>query len=212
MKKFSIIAALVIAAPGVAQAQNYVELRAGGVWLEDADGLTGADAGGTFVGGTASFDTGWLAAVAAGRDFTGPLRAEIEYSHRQIDVGDVAAFIANPAPPPTTIPFVGSVAGDVVVDALMLNAYVDTLIAGGPVSLYAGLGAGAAFTETTFDGVVQTDTKFAFQFMAGASYEVTPTIDLTAGYNIFVVEDVPLGGSDMVVTAHNAAVGLRFGF
>lgn len=211
MKYLSIIPVLAVLMAGTAQAQtNYAELRGGAMWLNDATPSDRADSGGQILGINTSFDTGWLAAVAVGRDFAGPLRAEIEYSHRQADIDSVTGSVVNAAPPPPFLPFTGNITGDVAIDALMINAYADT-----PLSafvLYAGLGVGVAFSDTTFDGIGKTDTNFAFQLMAGAEYPVSPTVSLTAGYNLFVVEDIAFGNDNIDVTSQAAVAGVRFKF
>jgi opacity protein-like surface antigen len=206
------ILAGLLALPQIALAQTYVEIRAGGLWTATDVSVSSPDANEEINGATVSFDTGWTGAIAVGRDFAGPLRAEIEYSHRSVDVGDVTGTIANPAPPPAFIPFTGTISGSADIDALMLNGYVDTPIRGGPLGVYVGMGAGVAFVDTTFNGLDRSDTNFAFQGMAGAFYEASPDVTITAGYNLFVTEDVSLGNGSVNMTNHSVLAGLRFNF
>lgn len=214
MKILKLAVLLAVLLPcATAQAQTYyIEGRAGAMWTQDVNPADRADAGLSLLGVDAEVDAGWLAAIAVGRDFDGPLRAEIEYSHRQADIGDVTAFVANPTPPPLVVPFTGTIGGDIAIDALMLNGYVDTPIGESPVSVYVGLGAGIAFTDTTFGGLDSSDTRFAFQAMLGAAYRASPTITVTAGYNLFVVEDADFGNDEIDITAQAVTAGVRFGF
>lgn len=217
--KHSTIAATALALIGIASslltpaaAQTYIEVRSGGVSMQDGAPGDGADFAGAINGAKVSFDTGWLAAVAVGRDIAGPLRAEIEYSHRSATIGRVTGSVANAAPPPVFIPFAGSIAGRADVDAIMVNGYVDTAVGNGPFEVYVGIGAGIAFTDTRYDGIGRSDTQPAFQTMLGVSYEVSEAVKLTGGYTLFVVENVDFGNDEIDMTTHSMLAGLQFEF
>lgn len=201
------ILAIIAMFPATATAQTYVELRAGAIWLQDERSFTPFDAAQQISAANVSFDTGWTGAIALGRQVGQAFRVEIEFSHRTADVDSTTGLVANPTPPPPQIPFSGNIPGDVTIDALMINGYVDA-----SSGLYVGLGAGAAFTDTTFDGIGRTDTRPAFQVMAGITFPVNPSISVTVGYNLFMVRNVALGNGESDVTSHGPTAGLRVGF
>lgn len=74
--------------------------------------------------------------------------------------------------------------------SFMANSYLDLPVDWGGLTAYIGLGLGVALTEIEASRAVQnlqlagseTDTAFAYQFMAGAAYTLTDAVELFAGY------------------------------
>jgi opacity protein-like surface antigen len=142
------------------------------------------------------------------------------------------------AAPPTPIEPPGTTGrGDVKTLAAMVNAYYDfpTLIGFTP---YVGGGVGVARNEvgtTTLSSNAtgatvatlagSTDTQFAWQLSAGASYSILPTIALDIGYRYFDAGEGRSGSTATIagttvsfptqrgnIRAHEIQAGVRVGF
>ena len=147
-----------------------------------------------------SYDPGWNITGAVGYDF-GRFRVEGEIGYRTFDVDEVS-FPGLP-----TV----SLDGDTSALTFMANAYYDHELRNSPLTPYIGFGLGIADADTEvvipgFGTLKATDTEFAYQFMAGAGYEVSPTVVVTGGYRFFGVADS--GAPD----AHEFNLGARFMF
>ncbi len=147
---------------------------------------------------TISFDPGFNVTLAMGYDF-GMIRAEGEIGYRMFDI-DTAT---GPGFPP-------GVTGDVNALTFMANGYYDFEM-GSPLSPYVGVGLGFVtadieLTAPGFGTLEISSDEFAYQFMAGAGYEISSTTVLTAGYRFFADTD-----SDPI-NIHEFVVGARYMF
>ncbi len=195
---FLLSASVLAAAPFAASAQVapgwYLGVAGGGNLLRDGD-----------VGnaGRAEYDKkGWAALGAVGYQF-GDFRLEVEPGYRSNEVDS----IRNAA---TASGSVSSMSG-------MLNIYHDFLpeTAFNP---YLGVGAGAARVKA--DGITRngvtvadgTDTTFAYQGIAGATWAFTRDIAVDAAYRYFDAQDAKISGSDLAYKNHTVTLGLVFRF
>ncbi|MEO0983036.1 MAG: outer membrane beta-barrel protein [Pseudomonadota bacterium] len=174
------------------------------------DGSTIDVAAGTDYGWTTEFDAGFAVAGEAGARFGQGFRAgfEISYTdanvdtHRDVTLGggpigalDAAALAGAPAPLGVTIAdLVADGQGDITSLAFMANLYYD-LNLGGRIQPYVGAGVGVADVDVDYSpsGVVIIDdgeTKFAYQFKAGATYKATQALDLFAEYVYRATDDI----------------------
>ncbi len=185
-------AALVAMLPGLAAAQVnetkgwYLGLEGGATWRDDADTEGARDT---------EFDNpGWLGGFFGGYDFGGP-RLELELVYRGNN--------------PET-----NVGGYVHQGAAMLNLLYDISIPGFPVTPYIGVGGGYSYAEYT--GVDDDDWVFAYQGIAGVSYDITRNISVFVDYRYFGTEDhaIRFAGRnrDIENQSHNVVGGLRYTF
>jgi outer membrane protein OmpA-like peptidoglycan-associated protein len=169
-------AGLVLAAvPFSAGAQSipgfYVGVEGGANWLLDSTFTTNA----SVIGGTLSatsntqFNAGWAVGGMVGYDFVGP-RVELEGLYRQ-NTGTIS----------TTLLGLGLGNGGLTVNqtSVMANVYYD-FMADQAFTPYVGAGAGVAFVNTNVSqlNINNTSTQFAYQYMAGVGYKISPSLRL----------------------------------
>ena len=163
---------------------------------------------GTDVGWTTEFDTGWAVSGAIGRSY-GPLRGELEVAYQSVGVdthsgvsaGGIALDAEDAGVLITGSGNLGVSVGDLVAAGegdldtifVMANAFYDFDM-GGPLTPYIGGGVGVGFVDVEYapsaTTIIDDDaTVFAYQAMAGVAYEVTPTMDLFAGYRYRATTD-----------------------
>lgn len=164
------------------------------------------------LGGDADLDESTTVAVALGTARGEHWRFEAELSGRDSELE--AAPLLDPG-------------GDIQATALMANVFYE--FGAGPIRPYAGLGLGVASVEleATFTPPLQTvavaddDTAFAYQFMAGAAFEVSPRITLDFGYQYFSTPGVETEGAqtpalvlpvDVDYSQHALVAGVRWRF
>ncbi len=190
--------------PAAAPGGFYVSAFGGANWLEDTDFLI--DVGGGPVSVNNDYDTGFLVGGAFGYDFGafagGPfgvrLEGELSYRENDIDVHSVAgAALAGSD-------------GDTSAFAGMVNVLFD-LHLNSPFTVFAGGGIGAANVD--FDGHSATavgtvldddDTRFAYQFIGGVGYEITPAWVIDVQYRYFRVDNVDLTSNAGVAVSTDA--------
>ena len=133
------------------------------------------------------FDPGIKIAGALGYDF-GAFRAEVEIGYLTNEANDGVAIGSGSGP----------VEGDVSVLSFMVNGYYDIHTPNFSLVPYLGVGIGGASIDAViiapflapFTQVVDDSaTVFAYQFMAGFGWNVSPTITLTADYRYFATTD-----------------------
>ncbi len=164
-----------------------------------------------------SHDPGFNIGGAVGYDF-GNIRAEFEVTFRTAQWDEFAAGPTVPGCPCT-----GPDDDHFSATSFMVNGFYDFNIENSRVVPYLGTGLGGA--NVRLDGndtgltVVDTDFVFAYQFMGGVGFEVTPSTTLTLGYRYFATTnpnfDIFLApGSEIQVTidAHEIVAGARFTF
>jgi len=207
-----IAAAAVLIGGTDAQGQErglYGELRGGAAFLTDSDvsGLGGLD-------GIASSDVGFLVEGAIGYALGTGLRGEFELGYRQNE------YDKFEVPSVATVAVDGNISGVTV----MGNAYYDFDLGGArnnmsAVTPFVGAGLGAAFLNTEVDSLAgnpvgsnEDDTVFAWQVIAGLSYEFSPTVAGTLSYNYFATSDASFDGVKVAYGSHDVLVGIRMGF
>lgn len=159
---------------------------------------------GTPVGWTTEFDNGFEASGQIGYALENGLRLEAQVIYNEYDVDthfglaaggtvidgvDVAVLTRGPADPanPTVGQVIADGQGDVSNTGLFANVYYDIGGEDATFKPYVGGGLGYQWTDVNFqpsgvDVADDSDGSFAFQLMAGASYEVSDGFDIFAQY------------------------------
>lgn len=168
---------------------------------------------------TNDVEDGWGGQIAVGRSF-GRFRAEVELGHTENDSDRYKV----------TEPFTAIVPQEGKQDAtrVMGNLYFDLM--DGPVHPYVGAGIGVAEIDVRVFGprapfpaepprelIDDSDRRFAYQLMAGASFWVRPTIALTGQYRWLdagTLEGKDSRGERFIREhhGHNIDVGVRVRF
>lgn len=188
----ALLAATVLAAPGLAIAQPVNGLYIGGGVgyniLQDSDlsfSNNGAPLNAGNQSGKAEFDGGWAALGSIGWGFGNGLRAEIEGNYRRnnVDKGRVGT---------ATLTDIG---GRAQTYGVMANVLFDIDLGLGWVYPYIGAGAGYAWTKWDINSngsiVDDTDGQFAYQGIVGAAFPIdaVPGLSITAEYRYFATLD-----------------------
>jgi len=140
-----------------------------------------------------SFDPGYNVGGAVGYDF-GKFRAEGEITYRSSDL-DTANGAAV------------TVDSDVSALSFMANGYYDHEMGNSPLTPYVGFGMGVVDSDLNVTGTsVGSETNFAYQFMLGLGYGITPNVVMTGGYRYFGVAD------SVVPNSHEFVFGARYMF
>ncbi len=127
-------------------------------------------------GAEIKFDSGFGVSAEVGRKF-GPLRTALEYGYKETNIFHLKSATGHDVIP-----------GDLNIKNLMANIYYDQKLTKGKLTPYIGGGLGWAWVK---DGEgFMDDSAFAYQGMAGITYEINPTISLIAGYKFFATEDI----------------------
>ena len=142
------------------------------------------------------YKNGYMAAVEFGVAYDS-FRLGMEASYRQAKVKDAA----NGA--------------KIKVPAVMINAYYDYALTD-EAALYAGLGLGVAHYGSRVDTETMDSAKFVFawQVMAGVSYDINENWTVAAGYRLFNTAKVKVAANKKVKTPfmHAIELGLRYSF
>jgi len=165
---------------------------------------TDADVTGTGISTDIEFDPGPVAMIAMGYGFDNNFRTELELAGRWNDAETVGSTSGT---------------GDTTTTSGMINVLFDLDIEGDFVP-YVGAGLGIANVEDNGIGLVSgstisdDDTVFAYQAIAGISYDLSNSISLTADYRYFATDDVSLTTASGVsveqeYSNHSVLVGLR---
>ena len=175
----------------------YVELRGGPSFFADSD----RDRPGDLVYEDAGFNVGG----AVGGRFADVARGEfaIHYSRSDTDELDVT----GPNPP---------VSGDMGVFSAMGNAYLDADFWDLPVVPYVGFGIGLGIVLADFRvGPTHVDDEeavFAYNAMAGVSFEVSENWVASTGYRYLGTTDANIRGVDVEMDLHEWVFGVRYEF
>lgn len=172
LKTFLLGSAIALASAGAANAGHfngwYIGLEGGANWMSDNDAAWGVVNPPT---GPVSmdFDTGWTALVTAGYGFAENWRIELEGGYRHNEIDSISGAVNR-------------VGGELGTTSLMANLIYDWNVTD-RLTLSAGAGAGAVHQQFD-DGVIDQDEdyNFAYQGIVGASYALTPRMDLTLNY------------------------------
>lgn len=184
----------------------------GGVSFRPDEDLTVTYSGAlTFAtAGTASFNTGFIAGIAAGAEVYDNLRAELEFAYQRnaLDDGGLGT------------------AADVNASAyaILANLWYDIDAFGGAFKPYVGGGIGVGVERVNLN-VPGTDTLsdlgFAFQAGVGVNYAVTSSVDIGLGYRfrgtVGASPDLSIGGltlklDDYTPFSHNIIGSLTYRF
>jgi opacity protein-like surface antigen len=189
-------ASMILVDRAMAEEGYYLEFHGGGTFLMDSD--LHVDGGGSM---EAQFDPGYLVGGAFGYAFEQGFRGEIAVDYRHNDIDD------------------GTASGDARSLAGMVNGYFQ-LPVDFPVKPYVGGGIGVAKVSTDAnafgsDFLSDDDNVFAYQAMAGITYEINPAVAVGAGYVYFATKDPSFETRagvdfDAEYATHNFMVQVRF--
>ncbi len=192
------------AVPSFAMAQSagfYVGAGAGANWTADSD------ISGSGINTSADFDTGWVGALTAGYAYGNNLRTELELGYRSNGIDSVGG--ANGT-------------GDVKSWSFLSNLLYDVKNST-PFTPYIGLGLGAAIIDVngaspvSSSRVDDSDAQFAYQGIAGVTYDMSEAVHLFADYRYMRTLDPGLTtdsqrGVDAEYANHTVLLGLRYAF
>lgn len=213
------LGAIALASPVAAQSlQDPYGFVFGGLTFEgssDYDGLIGGNPNSV----DTDYDAGGQFGFGVGATLAPNIRAEVELSYSEQDA-DTIFFSGNGSGAEA------NVGGGLRSTALFANAFYD-FETNGPITPYVGAGLGVAFVEQDLVygpgvRVSEDDTVFATQLIAGASYDLSDSLALTADARyrrLFDIESnrfAPTGASTGVISGDygdfSVNVGLRFNF
>jgi outer membrane protein OmpA-like peptidoglycan-associated protein/opacity protein-like surface antigen len=228
MRKLAIAAALsttVLAGPALARdGAWYVGGDFGAMIVEDSEvSLTpGTTAGSTGIA-QIGFDEGFDGSGFVGYDF-GAFRLEAEVSYKQADVEEViSSNLVIPGTTGTTGLFTGG-GGDVNVLSGMVNGLLDF---GDEDGLSGFVGGGVGIARVDVNGVSgfsntaaildDSDTRFAWQVLAGVRQALSPNVDIHLKYRFFNVDDLEMVGfggraANVDLRTHSLVGGITFNF
>ena len=215
------LAPLAFASVAAANGRNgwYVGLEGGGNWIEKTTERTTIDIlpiGGTTSTTTGSFrfDTGWAGLATVGYGFGNRWRIELEGGYRDNDI---------------------KTRGSLTEWSAMVNALYDIPVMN-RLSVSLGIGLGEDYAELRRPPSLSPaaaaafrdhDWNFAYQGIAGVSYEISDRLDAFVNYRYLRVTEpefsdiVPVDGPTVLalvnvdmddVTKHTATIGLRYHF
>jgi opacity protein-like surface antigen len=199
-----------MALSGAAQAQTYVGVSVGGTMPNDSKNkgeftadvpattaapIYPAITTGTPVEWTTEFDTGYNISGQIGHRFAGGFRVEGEFNYNRAGIKTHKGVSAVDASVLTRGATVGSTVGTVVDSGIgkqesygvFANAYYD-FNSGGSFQPYVGAGVGGQkvkfdYRPSNIDVGQGSDTNFAWQAMAGATYKIGPGMEIFGQYN-----------------------------
>jgi OOP family OmpA-OmpF porin len=199
----TLMAAGIVAVAGSANAQGWnrdgVYTSVKGAWT------AGEDQKYNNTGVKTQMNDGWGGSVAVGKSY-GNMRAEIEGLYLTNDVDNAKVNGANAA-----------ASGESSLLAGMVNGYYDFKNST-RFTPYVGAGVGYGTVDSdnvrsagalTVDG---NDEVFAYQGIAGASYELNPCWHLTGEYRYVGTTKADIGSTDVRYGNHIVAAGLRYTF
>lgn len=209
-KLAGLVLAVALLAPGLAHAYPkqgwYMQLGGGVGFQTDSD---------TKVAGITNrleFNPGFAVTGSVGYGFENQLRPEFEVSYRRNNVDKVSGTGAGSRNGyEDAIGFMGNLFYDFDTHT-GLTPYLG---AGAGVGLVGANDAGKIVGGTTLDS---QDTQFAYQGIAGLSYEITERLDIFADYRYFATLDPEfntknnLTATDNTYQDHTFMMGLRYVF
>jgi opacity protein-like surface antigen len=152
-----------------------------------------------------SSDSGFMVGLALGTKI-GSFRLEGEVAYRTND----ADRLSGPGGS-------ASVTGDVTTTSLLANGYFD-IGSSGPITPFIGAGLGFANVAVDSSGLADdSDTVFAYQFIAGVGFSVNPRLTLDLSYK-YLGTSTPSFTSvdgyefDLDYSSHAVQIGMRYAF
>lgn len=150
-------------------------------------------------GDDGEFDNDAVFSAAAGYHLNPNVRIEGELSHRKNDGEDTSLGVL--------------ITGETKVTAALVNAYYDFKNTS-RFTPYIGAGIGAAHGKIELTGpggsADEDDNAFAWQGIAGVTYNLTNNVDLTTDYRYFDTANFDEIGADY--SAHEIRAGVRYSF
>jgi len=194
------VAVAMFAGQALAQSGWYAGGQLGLSILHDSDNSSG-------LSDRWEYDAGVGFGVVGGWDFGNNVRAELEFSYRTND--------ADRRVSPT-----GGLHGSTSALALMANGFYDFHINQWTPFLGAGIGFARVASDIDSGGVLlvdDSDIVFAYQFIGGVGYNITPRFVMSLDYRIFGTTDAELttpGGTkfDSEYFTQNIMLGARYKF
>ncbi len=228
MRKLAIAVALsstVIASPALARnGAFYVGGDFGAMIVEDMDFDVGTTVGAVSI----DHDYGIDGALFAGYDL-GAFRLEAEVAYKRAELDELTTSVRLPGAGGTAGGPIGATTrraggGETTALSFMVNGLLDF---GDDEGLSGFVGGGVGVARVDFDNVRQfanqgaflddSDTRFAWQVLAGVRQAITPNVDVTLRYRFFNVDDIEtvnfLGqASDTRFRSHSLLGGITFNF
>lgn len=185
--------------------QPYIAVQAGVSVLSDSDSAYANSRT-----GEASFDTGYGVSIKFGTQVD-QLRIEAQVQYAENDFEELPFG-----------PAAGDANGELAITALTANA-VWVMAPREDLHPYVGAGVGVAdlaIDSARFSGgdlADDSDTVFAYQFMAGLELEMSPRVAVYAGYHYLATSDPEFETAKgktfrTEYSAHRIAAGLRYSF
>ena len=189
--------------PSIAQSSGYYVGAALGLGLQGD-----ADVSGTGIAASVDTDPAKVGLLSFGHAYGNGFRTEFEFSYSHTSVDSVSGSSSS--------------AGSIAALSGMVNALYD-IPTGTKLKPYLGLGLGASrlsYNDVTPIGgsvLSDRDTVFAYQGIAGVSYDLGDNLALTTEYRYFRTADPSFntdatGAVDSEFTEHRIMVGLRWTF
>ena len=150
-----------------------------------------------------TYDSGMLGSAAAGYDFAGPMRTDVEYIWQKNDV-DTLLYKNQ---------YGNFAEGDFTTQTLMVNGYYD-IKTGSPWTPYIGGGIGWAKLDLNTPGLPTSDydDAIAYQVIGGVAYDVTSQLSIDAQYRFMGTSDATISGADYNLTTNNVVLGIGYSF
>jgi opacity protein-like surface antigen len=150
-----------------------------------------------------TYDTGFLASLAAGYDFANPMRMEIEFMRMKNDLDQLSYDNA----------YGNFNEGDMTTKAFMLNGYYD-VATGSPWTPYIGVGIGWSKLDldTPAFPVSDNDDVFSYQLIGGVAYAFNEKWSVDAEYRYLGTGDATISGADYDLNSNNLMLGVRYSF
>jgi OOP family OmpA-OmpF porin len=160
-----------------------------------------------------SFDPGWLVDGSVGYAYGNGLRTELEVGYRQANADSISNPLSNAALGAT---------GDYGVLNTMVNVIYDMNI-NSALTPYVGVGVGYAHVWANDLGIANSATTllsasdksagaFAYQAIAGFSYDLCPQWAATVDYRYLATTRLDFGNMKSEYSSHNVLFGLRYAF
>lgn len=178
--------AALVAGAGAASAQGFY-LKGFGGWTipQNNDFQLNDRTFGTSGSSGLDYDSGYIVGAAAGYELNPHVALEFEYAYRNADA---------------TLKNTGGSDGEVQSNAYMANALYkfDGIGPNGAFKPYIGAGIGAADQKYNPDGFgsLDGDYNFAYQFITGVAYDLTPNWSLNGEVRYFGITDQTLENDD----------------
>jgi outer membrane protein OmpA-like peptidoglycan-associated protein len=227
------VAGVSIAAASQSSAHHqgwYVGLEAGANWIDDTSVLFDRPVYSDvsiesvslpYYGNSAglTFDTGWAGFATVGYGFEKNWRIELELGYRDNDAELNYGYYPEPDLEAARAIYFNRFSGDMTEWTAMVNVIYDVPLTE-RLDLNIGLGVGVDHVQLDLHSggyklVDDNDTRFAFQAIAGLTYELTSRLDLTLTYRYLNVSEPEFGSGYQKLQLddlekHTVSVGLRY--